>query len=177
MMQHLSSIKALRVATALSLVFWVSGLTCAFGCESFPMTGSSQSTEHGQSGSNVTQDKSASCAAHATHSCCSKHHASSQHAATSSENASSRGMQFDVLMAPGSSAAMQIAGGMAHECPLAINGTALATKLGTDESTIAIAFEPGASPQASVGQLAVPAAPLFYSNRGHTYLRCCVFLI
>jgi hypothetical protein len=163
MMRSLSAMKLLRVATALSLVFWVAGVGCVLGCESFALASS----------------------------CCPKHHAAASHTTASIKTASARVTSRDTLIAApvaeitdghviglssGLSAGMQGVGGMARECPLA-NGNALATRARTDESTTATALRPQASPFVRVEQLAVAPEQTYIDDRVHTYLRCCVFLI
>jgi hypothetical protein len=64
------------------------------------------------------------------------------------------------------------------DCPLAVNATAVLSKAGPDQSNVAL---PSSSDRESLSNLpeqtSAFARPLRLPNRGHTYLRCCVFLI
>ena len=177
MISPLISMKIPRVVIALSLVFWVSGLGCVFGCASPANTSAEGATvaQHHEALSDPTTIVSGdSCASRADHSCCAKHGAASGHRKTTDKVASAQDLRSGLVS---SSPVLDLAGGMIRQCPMALNVTALASKARTDESTTSIAFQPAALPLVSVGQLAVPSASSFFNNRGHTYLRCCVFLI
>jgi hypothetical protein len=68
--------------------------------------------------------------------------------------------------------------GSEHTCPLAMNATALATKVRADESSAQTALQPAALPLTGAGRTVIQSStPTYCNNRGHTYLRCCVFLI
>ena len=68
--------------------------------------------------------------------------------------------------------------GTMQMCPLAMNATALTTKARPDESPAQPLLSPVALPPGAADlTVAHSPLPVFFSNRGHTYLRCCVFLI
>jgi hypothetical protein len=64
------------------------------------------------------------------------------------------------------------------DCPLAVTATAALSKAGSDQASAAL---PDSSARLvlahSAEQTSALAHPLRLPNRGHTYLRCCVFLI
>ena len=177
-----SSMKTLRLLLSLSLVFWVSGAGCAFGCETFAIAAADQgaaATDHSQkqldSSTMVSGDV---CASASGHSCCAKHHASSAHNLKAGRTKRARRpspiASPDVATMP---MALALLDGAMHACPLAMNGTALATKARTDESTNSVALAPVTLPPFDLERRPTSSPPTFFNNRGHTYLRCCVFLI
>ena len=171
-----TSMKIFRAGIALSLVFWVAGLGCVFGCESLATSapGITAAEHHLGQPDATTIVSGDSCASRADHSCCAKHRAASRHRKTTDKATSAPDIRSSLVT---SSLMLDMAGGVVHQCPLALNTRALASKARSDESTTFIAFQPASLPLVSVGQLTVPSAPAFLNNRGHTYLRCCVFLI
>jgi hypothetical protein len=64
------------------------------------------------------------------------------------------------------------------DCPLAVTATAALSKAGSDQASAAL---PDSSESAVLAnppeQTIAFTRPLRLPNRGHTYLRCCVFLI
>jgi hypothetical protein len=68
--------------------------------------------------------------------------------------------------------------GMMEDCPLAVNATAVVSKAGSDMSHVGLARTTWSSQVISSNTTPhsefVSSIP---SNRGPTYLRCCVFLI
>jgi hypothetical protein len=65
-----------------------------------------------------------------------------------------------------------------RDCPLAINANAALTKPLPDQSSVGLLLH-GLTPSVSnlSEQTISFARPLRLPNRGHTYLRCCAFLI
>ena len=183
-----AKLKVPRMALALGLVFWMAGLGCVLGCESFAMNepgnGAARATD--DKGQLQTQQQSHlivsgdACAAHAEHSCCAKHRSApaqlSNRTSLSEKNRTQS--RTSANLAP---AALEPMGAASNEtmreCPLALNATALVTKARADESTIPIRTRAVTVPLIAAANSTIPSAPGFLNNRGRTYLRCCVFLI
>jgi hypothetical protein len=166
MFGSLSLTRILRVALSLSLVFWIAGFGCIFGCESLAMAGAS--AHHGPADlSSSTVASGASCHKVVDHSSCPKRRQSA--------NKTAKAALSESMLA--SAPIIEIAGGMMRECPMALNAKALGTKPRTDESATTIALEPIDLPIFNAVRATVSPAPSFQNNRGHTYLRFCVFLI
>jgi hypothetical protein len=182
-----SSMRTLRLVLSLSLVLWVSGAGCAFGCETFAMAAADEgaaATDHSQkqldSSTMVSGD---ACPSASDHSCCAKHHGSAAHSLNGhSEKRPGAGRASGANSAANpdvatSSMMLALSDGAMHACPLAMNGTALATKARSDESTNSVALAPVTLPAIDLEKPLASSPPTFLNNRGHTYLRCCVFLI
>ena len=187
MIGRLSSMKTLRLVLSLSLVLWVGGAGCVFGCETLAMAAAGQgaaATDHGEAHLDLrTLDSGEACASAADHSCCAKHHVSSARIPTSR---STKRVRATGKPGPNSIASQDVAttpmvialsDGTMHTCPLAMNATALATKARSDESTNSVALAPVNLPAIGLEKPTTSSPPTFFNNRGHTYLRCCVFLI
>jgi hypothetical protein len=157
-----------RVVMVLALALWVAGAGCLLGCEGMVAAAASQgsSAEHHATGDvNLVVSRDA-CASAKSHDCCAK----KQQKVQTREH--SRGKQAATLVQRESSPS-----GMSA-CPLAMGRTAVAAKNGSHEesptTTVAVSnlsFE-------NFAELTAPLAKqVRLPNRGHTYLRCCSFLI
>lgn len=166
MFGSLSSMKILRVALSLSLVFWIAGFGCIVGCEKSAM-GGTEAHHRPADLSASTVISGPSCHQAVEHSCCAKHR---QHSKAGNGVEPSKSQLTSATV-------VEMGGGMMRECPMALNAKALGTKPRTDEAATTIALEPIDLPLFNTVQATVTTAPSFLSNRGHTYLRCCVFLI
>lgn len=63
-------------------------------------------------------------------------------------------------------------------CPLAVNGVAVVTKTSSKQLVAPVALSTASLPtENTIEQKAALSPPPRLPNRGHTYLRCCVFLI
>jgi hypothetical protein len=182
MIERLSSMKTLRLVLSLSLVLWVGGAGCVFGCQTLAMAAVDQGaavTDHRAHLGLGTMISGDACASAADHNCCAKHHASSTHTVRITKRAravGARGLNSVVGVAT-SSMVLALSDGAMHTCPLAMNATALATKARSDESTNSVFLTPIPLPAIDLEKSTPSFPPTFFNNRGHTYLRCCVFLI
>jgi hypothetical protein len=160
-MTFLVSLKVVRLLLAVSVSVWLAG-GCLLGCGSMAMAAqkgdqSSQTAVEGESCHRVQKQ----------HHCCSKPKPAKQGTST-----------IDLKPTKSFLALTSLPRDMMRDCPLAMNGTAIASKANTSspESTQGTNTElpfttgNGALPQKHVIAPMVP-------NRGPTYLRCCVFLI
>jgi hypothetical protein len=179
--------KTLRLVLSLSLVLWVGGAGCVFGCQALAMAAvdpGAAATDHSPAHLDLsTMVSGEACASAADHNCCAKHHASSAQNVTSRSTKQARASGKpgpNSIASPGvatSSIVLALSDGTMHTCPLAMNATALATKARSDESTNSVALAPVNLPAIDLEKPTTSLPPTFCNNRGHTYLRCCVFLI
>ena len=156
------SAKAVRYALVPMLSFWIAGTACLLGC----------SVQAAQSQTNAPSDDHAvvtaheSCASSKSHDCCAGKQASTQDTSETKSVA-------EIALTPqgGTSGTM-------GECPLGIRATAVISKVGQEQTTIVLPLPSVPSVAPAVPEHTSPVIdPLRVPNRGHTYLRCCVFLI
>lgn len=168
-MRFLTSVRVIRVVLALAVGFWMAGGGCILGCNS--MVAAANNAPTTRSGSLATIASGEACASIKSHDCCAKHGGKRQ----STSRSEAKNLQ------PATSAVtadLSGTSGSMMDCPLAVNATAALSKAKQDQSdselllTSTIDFHPPLQAEASA--LSPPAR---LPNRGHTYLRCCVFLI
>jgi hypothetical protein len=109
------------------------------------------------------------------HSCCAKRRSSSDQVKSGSREPHPININSELLSARAN--LIEIGGGIARECPMAINANALGTRPRSDEVAGTFELAPIDLPLSAVERSSVNPARTFQDNRGHTYLRCCAFLI
>jgi hypothetical protein len=206
-MRLLASIRIIRVTLAVAVAFWTAGAGCMLGCENMVSAAVDHSSSAGHSdGADAAAGTNASaivvsgdaCASMKSHDCCAKRgkpsvapRAKQSPAAEplrlpSSKLTANSARDFKVrafgnharahLDEVATEAAAPIS--TMRDCPLAVNATAALSKARPDESGSAIVLARAFAPSNSVQEQLAALAPLSaLPNRGHTYLRCCVFLI
>ena len=163
-----SLLKMVRVVLAVALTFWVAGAGCLLGCAGM-MTAAASENSGGMH--HATTDLSLvvsgqACASAKSHDCCAKRNQRAQSKAQADERQTATQVETD----PASSAM--------SDCPLALSRTVVVAKSGGRETSSATTVananlptqNPIEQPTPLVSQVRLP-------NRGHTYLRCCSFLI
>ncbi len=146
----------------------MAGAGCLLGCENMLASAAASAAQTQAAGSTLVASGDA-CASSRSHDCCA---GKKKHAQTKTEpkpdQVSATELLAEISEAPTSM----------RDCPLAVNATAALTKLKRPETG-------NATPASRADQI-VPnvkeqasslSPPLRLPNRGHTYLRCCVFLI
>lgn len=174
MMRMLPSTKIVRFVLAPVLSLWIAGAGCMMGCEGMVAAAatapSSISEKHSghHSGRNATRVASGQgCSSGGSHSCCAKNPGETKPAAERTNKSDTA-----LIMASGSSS------GMMKDCPLAVGRAPIPAKIRINEVAAAPVLANSALPaENSLEQSAPLSTPLRLHNRGHTYLRCCVFLI
>lgn len=170
-MRFLSSIRIVRVSLALAVASWMAGAGCLLGCGNMMAADASSDAS-----SNAATPASSStivaageaCASMHAHDCCAKHRTHSASRADTKSNSTT------AVFVPGLAATPATM----MDCPLAVNAAAALSKAASDQSSVALASTSArASLSNSSEQTSAFARPLRLPNRGHTYLRCCVFLI
>ena len=178
-MRHFSSISIIRVTLAVAVALWMAGAGCLLGCEN-AVTAASTNDEQT---SELLAVSGEACGAHSA-SCCAKHGAktksrvNAQHGSKSPKSeltlagpiAQSSARPQTLSFGPGPASMM--------DCPLAVNATAALSKGGADHATVGPELtNTNELLLNSLEQRPALIPPLRLPNRGHTYLRCCVFLI
>ena len=175
----ISSLRIPRLALSLLLALWVGGAGCLIGCGNMAMAAMGE-VEGAAPRDNTTVVAGESCRKAPNHSCCAKHHARPIHHQPPVGQATP-GFQLKISKTPTRSIAASLlptSGASMGMCPLAMNASALAAKVRTDEASTMTALSRVALPLVDSGRTFTHATPpAWFSNRGHTYLRCCVFLI
>ena len=164
----LSIFKIGRAVLTIALAFWVAGAGCLLGCKGMAAAAASQGSgaeHHAADDVNLVVSRDA-CASAKSHDCCAKKQQNVQRKANSSEKQAATLFQTE-----SSSSGMSA-------CPLAMGRTAVAAKNGSHEESGTTTV---AGSHLSIENFAELTAPLAKQvrlpNRGHTYLRCCSFLI
>jgi hypothetical protein len=168
-MWNMSSARIVRLLLAPALGLWIAGVGCMFGCENMVaaagQSGTKQAKLAGHSLAIIATGDA--CSPAKSHNCCAKSKSKSQHNARPTKTSNT------TLIASDQSSSSEMMG-----CPLAVNATAVVTKSSSKQVATPAALPnstlPGINLQEQNASLSTPAR---LPNRGHTYLRCCVFLI
>ena len=148
------------------------------GCQNMTASAATiQPFETQSSGHNLIVSGEA-CASSQSHDCCAKKKATSELTASPGKSTVKPSLQAAALMALTDTLGPAPQSGM-RECPLALSRAVAVAKTGSSKQVVpavalplsALAVENSRERQHSL----FPLARL--PNRGHTYLRCCVFLI
>jgi hypothetical protein len=173
MIRRLSSARALQFALASILSLWIAGAGCIMGCEGMVAaaanalnSASAKHSDHLSAQKTTIVASGHACSSGGSHSCCSKRDGESQPRAQQSHIATS-------LVAVGVSPS-----GSIKVCPLSVGKAAIAAKIRNNEVAAGPVVENSLLPAENFLEQTVSlSTPLRLPNRGHTYLRCCVFLI
>lgn len=163
-MSFLVNLKVVRFMLAVSVSVWLAG-GCMFGCGNMAMASPAAIDE-------ATAVEGESCHTEKAHDCCGKQKAQKQRPVPVLET------EALLSLTQGSTSLVSPPRGSMGECPLVINSTAVTSKSNSNSPAPAYASNaalPVAENDGEIPQKHVVAPPL--SNRGPTYLRCCVFLI
>jgi hypothetical protein len=167
-MRFLSSIRIVRVSLALAVALWMAGAGCMLGCGNMVSAATSSDVVSHENTSTIVATGGA-CASMQSHHCCAKHRAQSAPKASAKTHSDQTTSLVPALAG--------IPGSM-MECPLAVNAAAALSKAGSDQSNAALVAVSGRTFLSdSPAQASAFVRPLRLPNRGHTHLRCCVFLI
>ena len=165
-MWSISSARIVRVVLAPALSLWVAGVGCLLGCEGRVAAATKPGSDAGHHNATLVGTGHA-CSSRKSHSCCANGKTKLKPEAEPNKSANT------TLITVRKSSS-----GMMQDCPLAINRAAVAAKIRSVEvsATSAIGlstFHAGGFHEQTIPLSTPPRLP----NRGHTYLRCCVFLI
>ena len=173
-MKLFSPMEIVRKTAVFMLALWLAGAGCLLGCEG--MAAAAPEAHHDSSSSS---DKTSTlvvegdaCASTETHSCCKKKSRASKKQPTAPVAPVNKRLQ-DLSSARLNESAT---GGM-KACPFAISRALSVAKLRDADAgvTNAISYAVANRPVGEQTRALSVISPL--PNRGHTYLRCCSFLI
>jgi hypothetical protein len=162
------STRLIRVVLALTVAFWMAGAGCLLGCESMVAAATNVPTGAAYSATLVASGEV--CASKRGHDCCAKGGKRAHNAHAESNNLQTA---TDVLTTnlSGTSTSM-------IDCPLAMNASAALSRAKQDQSrSVLLLTDANPSTPSLQEQVTALSSPTRLPNRGHTYLRCCVFLI
>ena len=180
-MRLLSSTRIVRVTLALAVAFWMAGGGCMLGCENMVAEAAANEAMSPANSAAIVVSGDA-CASMHSHDCCSRHgvkpaaHSASKPAAPSKSATNSRTAALPFVNGVVAGLAAPLSTMM--DCPLAVNATAALSKGRPDQSSSALPLTRANNTLPHFQEhTATLSPPLVLPNRGHTYLRCCVFLI
>jgi hypothetical protein len=173
-MRTLVSTRIVRFVLAPILSLWIAGAGCMIGCEGMVAAAATvpSSSPQKHSGHHAGREATIVAAGHAcsssgSHSCCAKKSGETKSAAKQTSKS-----ETTLVTVGGSSS------GTMEGCPLAVVRAAVAAKVRKDEVSATPALAHSVRPAENFLEQITPlSTPLRLPNRGHTYLRCCVFLI
>jgi hypothetical protein len=160
-------LKIVRSGLALALGLWVAGAGCLLGCGMMTAAAneSASVTHHATHDLSLVVSGEA-CASAKSHDCCTKRKQHAQPKAQTGEK------QAGTLIETGPSSSDMSA------CPLAMSRTAVAAKISGGETSSATTVVNSNLPNQNLLEQTAPlVTQVRLPNRGHTYLRCCSFLI
>ena len=171
--------KILRSGLGIILSFWIAGAGCMFGCQNM-VAFAAGGTETSHESSLATIVSGEACASGGSHDCCAKKKAE---AATNTQTAKTQkasnrpSLKLAALLSQAESLKPVPSSG-GRECPLALSRAVAVAKKDDNQNLAAPVAVVLATPaQIPTEQHAALSRAARLPNRGHTYLRCCVFLI
>lgn len=172
-MRRLTSFRIIRITLAFAVALWMAGAGCLLGCENNSAAASTNLKQPAKA--TVLVASGGTCAHHranAKHVSNAQQVSNSPSAVANQSKATKRSAANPLTFAFGASPSSMM------DCPLAVNTTAALSKTGTDNAYAQFALTSVNQPSLdSLEQTTALAPPPRLPNRGHTYLRCCVFLI
>lgn len=178
-MRFLSSIRIVRVGLAFAVALWMAGAGCLLGCEKMVVAAAdeagSTATSSTATNSLTVVASGDACASAQSHDCCPSHRITNAGKSTPRSSPPAAASQ---IAAPTFGVELAAPSSMMMDCPLAVNATAALSKANPDTARTALAHTHASAPAPFFQEQALALAPPpLLPNRGHTYLRCCVFLI
>ena len=181
-MRSLFSSRIVRSTLAILLTLWVAGIGCIFGCEGMVAIAANRTPHNGRQSEVLSLVSNQSCSSAKSHSCCAMK-AESQEANFGRERRSNEfALKTQRIGPQGTTAAPLITtnnpSSGVKECPFAVSRVAVTARGRDNISGAAATITPSTLHSATpLEQTLSLSSPRRLPNRGHTYLRCCVFLI
>jgi hypothetical protein len=173
----------LRVGLALTVALWMAGAGCLLGCENMVVAAANESasatTSLTATNSLTIVAAGDACASMHAHDCCASHGRKSA-AKSTSRSASQPTAKFKIPESALATSPLEFGATSSTmmDCPLAVNATAALSKAKPDASRTVLEKTPASAHLPLLQEQATSLSPPpLLPNRGHTYLRCCVFLI
>ncbi|HKP45018.1 MAG TPA: hypothetical protein VJT50_00335 [Pyrinomonadaceae bacterium] len=166
-MPRLDSAKVFHSALAIALSFWVAGAGCLLGCGGMTANAAPLSEQIRSQPRDLAAIVSAEACASKSHDCCAKHKAESKPPAADTATRDSTVQS-----------SLPASGGM-EGCPLAMSRSAVtSTSVHNRDTQAVVLTHTLTAPPTQNSELPLNlVAKLPLPNGGHTYLRCCSFLI
>jgi len=162
-MFYLVSARFTRITLVPMLALWIAGTGCLLGCESRAQAATSRQSFTSEDSGVVVAD---ACASSRSHGCCQK-----QGRAEPSQQVEDSATPFARLVD------LSDQSGAMLECPFATSRVALFTKIRDNASPPALNQRSLPLLPLSLAKFSTLSDSFLPRDRGHTYLRCCVFLI
>lgn len=181
-MWSIFSSKLVRYPSAFALSLWIAGIGCIFGCEGRVAGAVNHPAYEGQQSEHARLAAGHSCSSAGFHSCCAKN--AQSRAAKPGWHRSPTGFHGEIQkswtaedLEPKLSTTNNPSSGL-KDCPFAVSRITVAAQ----GRNLVMGATPAVShtslhTASSLRQRLILSGPSRVSNRGHTYLRCCVFLI
>ena len=181
-MRFFSSLRIVRVGLALTVALWMAGAGCLLGCENMVSAaahGSESAAVSSHAGNSLTIVAAGdACASMQSHGCCARRGAKpAAHSPSKSAPKPAAESKTAAVTSVASGVELGTTSSRMMDCPLAVNASAALSKAKPDTSRAALAQTQGGAPLPLREHPTALSPPLLLPNRGHTYLRCCVFLI
>jgi len=173
------------VMLAVTVALWMAGAGCILGCENNLVAAATSDSQ--QSNSSTIVASGDVCATH-SRDCCARHRPAGGPAGRANHGAeppTSPALKSDKSAARAANlptslfaSSLGTTPSTMDSCPLAVNATAALSKVRRHHSSSVYSVtQLHASLATGTFQTIALSPPLRLPNRGHTYLRCCVFLI
>ncbi len=168
MMRTLISTRIVRFVLAPLLSLWIAGAGCIMGCEGMVAAAATVASSISKTHSAHHSEQKVPIVA-SGHACSGGAKNASEAKSAVKQTSKS---ETTLLTIYGSSS------GMMKDCPLAVSRAAIAGKIRNNEIAAAPQLARSILPAENALERTSPlSTPVRLPNRGHTYLRCCVFLI
>lgn len=173
-MRLFTSLRIIRVTLAFAVALWMAGAGCLLGCENNVASAATEVDHHAKPSGLVVNG--GTCAAHGKS---AKHESKpKQGPKQASPQSAAKPKVTKQSVTTAHTFALEGSSSSMMNCPLAVNAAAALSKSGPDNTPSDLPLTSASQPLAdSLEQIAALARPPRLPNRGHTYLRCCVFLI
>ena len=169
-----------RGGLGLALSLWIAGAGCMFGCQNMSAlaAASDEALEHelGVESGLAAIVSGDACAASGSHDCCAKKKTEPR---AKTQNANKRLTLKLATLISQSESLNTVPSSGGRECPLAVSRAIAIAKRSDNKQSVPPAVIAVPIPALSIvnEQHSALSRSWHLPNRGHTYLRCCVFLI
>ena len=172
-MSRLPTFRIVRFMLAPLLSFWVAGAGCLLGCEGMAAAASNEppNSSHQTKRTPTIVASGQACSSAKSHGCCSSK-------AGEPVTSETKAPQATAEKPNGKPIASRRPSSGPVSCPFAISRAVAVSKAqGGEKNAAVLSAHSTPETQGFAEQLVPLSRQLRLPNRGHTYLRCCVFLI
>lgn len=166
-------IKVLRSALGLVLSFWIAGAGCMFGCQNMLAVAATSHEPAGHESDLATIVSGEACASSGSHDCCAKKKVEAE-----PKNTGTRPSLKLATLLSQSQSLNPVPSSGGRECPLALSRAVVIAKKNDNQHLVGpVSVAVATAAPVPIEQHVALSRATRLPNRGHTYLRCCVFLI